>query len=75
MKQKKSKPKLNSDWMFFMETNGCKGEWPAAYYMDDLHFWPCGKISEEKCDCELCADMAQDKDCLKLAWLAPDLLG
>lgn len=42
-----------------MELNCCKGMWPAAYYMDGLNFWPCGKIDEDKCDCELCTDMAQ----------------
>lgn len=65
MKKKKSKPKLHRYWKFFMELNCCKGMWPAAYYMDGLHIWPCGKIDEERCHCELCTDMAQNDYYLK----------
>lgn len=48
-----------------MELNCCKGMWPAAYYMDGLHFWPCGKIDEDRCHCELCTDMARNDYYLK----------
>lgn len=61
----KKKPKLDSDWSFFMELNGCKGMWPAAYYMDGYHFWPCGNIDNKWCECELCADMAKSQHYLE----------
>jgi hypothetical protein len=57
--------KIDQDWYFYMNLNGVKGMWPAAYYMCDLHFWPCGKIHEERCKCELCTKVAKDVKLIK----------
>jgi hypothetical protein len=60
------KKEIDPDWYDYMEMNGCKGMWPAAYYGDGLHFWPCGEIQSKTCKCELCKDIAKDREMLEI---------